>query len=175
MRSQKIEAQRIGLKLRFAPVIDHADRNIHLGMDHPLRGQLRHHPVGDQLVVFRSAQPRGHCLESQHEAAEVLVLIKGLGFLDTQRIAGLPSSDDRIPPAQLDQRFRAHRSFEMKMKLCFGKATQPGPRNRYHSACGAGRHRITCWPRSRLSRSWPKTRCGAGCSRSRSPAQSPAR
>ena len=81
----------IGLKLRLAPVVDHADRDIHLGVDHPLRRQLRHHPVGDQLVVFRSAQPRSHRLKGQHEAAEILVLVKSLGFIDT-------SADTRPAP-----------------------------------------------------------------------------
>ena len=62
-------------ELASAPV-NHADRDIHLGMQHVLRVQLLHHAIGDELVVVGSAQTLGDCLKRQQESSEVLVLVE---------------------------------------------------------------------------------------------------
>jgi hypothetical protein len=41
-----------------APVVDDADSDEDLGVDHALRGQVLHHAPGGQFVVFRADQLR---------------------------------------------------------------------------------------------------------------------
>ena len=62
-------------KLAAAPV-NHADRDVHLRMQHVLRMQLLHHAIGDEFVVVGGAQALGDRLEGQQKSGEIFVLIK---------------------------------------------------------------------------------------------------
>ncbi len=80
-------------------------------MQHVLRFQLLHQPVGDQLVVVRSLQIIGERFESHQEARKILVLIKRFGFGDC--------AVSPMPLAQFDERLRRNRAFEMQVQLGF--------------------------------------------------------
>src|SRR5229473_6461611 len=66
-------------EILLAPEAD-ADRNNNLRMQNVLRFQVLHQAVGNQLVVFRSAQVSRQILESREEAIEVFVVVKLLDF-----------------------------------------------------------------------------------------------
>ena len=66
------------LELQPAPVINHSDRDVDLGMDNPLLCKALHHAIGDEFVVFRRAKALGDGLEGKQESGEVGVLVDGL-------------------------------------------------------------------------------------------------
>src|SRR2546423_2006398 len=58
------------------PPLHPTHRDIHLTMQHVLRMQTLHELVGDQLKVFRSAQPLGYRLERHQEALKIGIAVQ---------------------------------------------------------------------------------------------------
>ena len=58
-----LKQQRISRILFLAPEVHHTNRDVNLGMNHPLRGQLLNHPICRQLILISPTQPPGHGLE----------------------------------------------------------------------------------------------------------------
>ena len=123
-------------RIEFLPApVNHADRNIDFRMLHILRRQFLHQPIGDQLIVFRRAQPLADGLERHQESNEIFVLIELANFRFSQFLAALgieavliaiAGERDIVPPAQLNQRRRIDRSFEMQVQLSFRKRFDEG-------------------------------------------------
>ena len=104
------------------PVINDAYGHIDLGVDYSLGGQTLEHAKGDELVVFRAAEPLGDRLEGHEKAGKVVVLVEQAGLIQAERIVVMA-------PAQLDQRVRRNRALEMQMQLGLGQRAKPMGRN----------------------------------------------
>src|SRR4051812_1608982 len=76
----------VRLYFGLLPVEDDPERDIHLGMNHALLGELANHVVANQLVVFRSLQPFRYCLERRQEPEKVLILVKRTRSFERQRL-----------------------------------------------------------------------------------------
>ena len=66
--------------IEVAPHIDDADRNVDLGMDDALLGEMLHHAPCGELVVFGVAEAAGDGLEGLDEFGEIGKTVEGLGF-----------------------------------------------------------------------------------------------
>ena len=108
-----------------APVIDDADSDIDLGVDHSLGGQLLHHAPGGQFVVLRADQSPGDGLEGVQKAGEVGEAVESLGLGQRER-AGVVAS------AQRDQRRGQDCAFEVQVQLGLGQAADEGFNLRHH-------------------------------------------
>src|SRR5262249_7586784 len=88
------------VKILLAPKY-HSHRDIYLGMQDVLPVQLLNEFVGDQLKIFRRAQPLGDCFECHQETMEIAVTVQ-LTDLLRRKWCGI------MTPAKLDQRLWLH-------------------------------------------------------------------
>ena len=102
-----------------APEVDDADRDVDLGMDDALLGEVLHHAPGGQLVVVGGDEQPGDGLEGVKEAGEIGEAVEGFGFREGER-GGV------VAGAELDQGGGKDGAFEMKVQLGLGEAADEG-------------------------------------------------
>src|ERR1035437_7048896 len=98
-----------------APVVDDADGDVNLGVNHSLSGKMLHHAPGGQLVVFRADQLRGDGLEGVQEAGKVREAVERFGLDERERA-------DVVASAQVNQSRGQNRALEVQMQLGLGQA-----------------------------------------------------
>ena len=118
-----------GLNLGVFPVIDDAERDVHLGVDDALRGEFADHVVGDEFIVVGAFEASGNgSLNDVHEAEEVLVDDRACA--QSQRVSG--SASWRL--AKFEQRCRKNGAFEVKVELDFRQLAEPFDEDRFRVA-----------------------------------------
>jgi hypothetical protein len=95
-------------------VVDDADGDVNLGVDHSLGGEMLHHAPGSQFVVFRPDQLRCDGFKGFQEAGEVIELVKCYGLGERER-AGV------VPGAEFNKRRGQDCSFEVQVQLGLGQ------------------------------------------------------
>src|SRR5262252_2382224 len=113
-----------------ASPVDNANRHVHFDVPHPLRAQLVHHAVSDQLVIVGCTQALGDGFEGKQKSCEALVAIELACFFLGENAAAVGNvgvaiirrgERRRMPAAELSQGSRVYGSLEMKMQLGLGQ------------------------------------------------------
>ena len=102
-------------RIEIAPHVDDADRDVDLGVDDALLGEMLHHAPGGELVVFRVAQAARDRLEGLDELGEIGEAVEGFGFRQREAMRV-------VARAELDEGGREDGAFEVKVKLSLGQA-----------------------------------------------------
>src|ERR1700678_1164617 len=102
----RLEAARI----EVAPHVDNADRDVDLGVNDALLGQMLDHAPGGQFVIFRRNEAARDGLEALDEAGEVVEAIEGFGF-------GEGDGTGIMAGAELDQSRWQNGALEVQMQF----------------------------------------------------------
>lgn len=107
------------IRIRIAPVIDDPDRDVDLGMNDPLFGEMLRHAPGREFVVFGRDEAFRNGFESEKESGEVGEVVERFCLMQRDR-RGV------VALAQFDECGRCDGAFEVKMELRFGQAADKG-------------------------------------------------
>ncbi len=107
------------LEFATAPVVDHADRDVDLGVNHALTSEAFSHAPGGKLVIVGSAEVLGDRFEGEQKAGEVGVVKEGASLVERKR-------GSIVAGAELDEGFRSDRSFQMEVQLGFRQSAYEG-------------------------------------------------
>src|SRR5579859_4837371 len=77
------------LEVMLPPMHD-SDRDIYLGMQHPLLVQPLHHPVSGQLKIVSGEQTLRDCLKGHQESVKIGIFVEGESLLRRKRSGIVP-------------------------------------------------------------------------------------